>query len=783
MSAYRSPVVGAAGGLFAFYWGAAFLYWLWTNDWYLNDNWAWPSIGQGKAIIGGCAIGIAMAGLTAVVGRKIALLKVQGDAVSGVSISMGAMPMPPAPPTLDGELDLDKLRLPEGVGRWHVSWLPSMRKLQESGEQKGKVYVDLVVAILKVLAAHEQVPAGIAIKRKSETIPGGDDDGDVERENREKSKPVGLATRLGLSLRGRRAEAAEVAVEKGKVEPHGGHTLLEHSYTVASMAMEIAKTWTFDDAVTQWNRSERFRKTFRKIGKKNGSYVFRRSDELVPIIALAHDLGKIKTFKQKDDGSWTTVREDHDSLSAQMLMRIPEFWKLPRRERRITLLVVSTYHRDAELRRHIEHVGYEDRIFALLQLLIVADKAAGMLEEGRSTEGDSEGTEGDEDEDWKPKVWEAFSKLINQANRIAPKQNQYRIGQKNIVDKGVPMIILNEMAVRKELERMLPKECLRYAQTRVGSDINGLTGLLLETLDRNGVLVKQYGSHVTAPTSAIWQVDFYGRDKEKQGSKLATWKYAILVDPTDKFPNLCEMPNADSVPRIDGPTGNRNEGLGYGDPKPETGIDEAWEFEGDDGNLPHDDDEKPAPPPGIMPSQQERADSSVFSRSTLDIALPEAAEEAKASIEAAKGGKKRTPSKADYRRAQREEARNKVEGGQSAVNEFEDRATSTQAGGTSSAARETKEAAGTPTDEEFMNMMMELASEAASGRVIGVEVLEEGAAFLIPYKQATKARGGRALTQGEVMQKVSAKAYRGVSLVPRDDGVFLRLQVSDGKGQ
>lgn len=347
------------------------------------------------------------------------------------------------------------------------------------------------------------------------------------------------------------------------------------------MALQVAKSWSFEDAVEQWNRSERIRGTYRKIGKKNGSYVFRKSDELVPIIALAHDLGKIKTFKQKGDGTWYTAREDHDSLSAQMLMRIPEFWKLPRRERRITLLVVSTYHRDAELRRHVEHVGYEDRIFALLQLLIVADKAAGMLEEGKKSSEEQEVAEKDEEEDWRPKVWTAFTQLINQANRIAPKHNQYRIGQKSVVGKDKPMIILNEMSVRKELERMLPKECLRYAQTRGGGDVNGLTALLLETLDKHGVLVKQWGGFVTAPTSAIWQVEFHGRDKEKQGP-IAKWKFSILVDPTEKFQNICEMPNADSVPRIEGPTGNRNEGLGFGEPGAESGISPDWEFEGED---------------------------------------------------------------------------------------------------------------------------------------------------------------------------------------------------------
>lgn len=777
MSAYRSPVVGAAAGLLGFYWGAGFLYWLWSNDWYFNDNWGAFTLSQLEAILGGCVLGVGFAGLAAYMSRKMALLKVAGDSVSGVSINLGAMPMPPGPKAAEGDLDLSGLRLPEGVSRWHESWLPSMLKLQESGQKKGKVYVDLVVAIMKVLAAHGDVPAGVAPKKKADQTKATDEEDEGEEDKRPKQEVKRPVERFKAWWQSK-TQRKHPLPDSGMAErPHGGHTLLEHSYSVASMALQVAKSWSFEDAVEQWNRSERIRGTYRKIGKKNGSYVFRKSDELVPIIALAHDLGKIKTFKQKGDGTWYTAREDHDSLSAQMLMRIPEFWKLPRRERRITLLVVSTYHRDAELRRHVEHVGYEDRIFALLQLLIVADKAAGMLEEGKKSSEEQEVAEKDEEEDWRPKVWTAFTQLINQANRIAPKHNQYRIGQKSVVGKDKPMIILNEMSVRKELERMLPKECLRYAQTRVGGDVNGLTALLLETLDKHGVLVKQWGGFVTAPTSAIWQVEFHGRDKEKQGP-IAKWKFSILVDPTEKFQNICEMPNADSVPRIEGPTGNRNEGLGFGEPGAESGISPDWEFEGeDDGNVSHDPDEAPVPPPG---AENERAGSSIFSQSTFDNAVPEAAPEAKLSIDAAKGGKKRAISRSTLLRKGTPRARGNSNFGDGAetsmVNEFED-PVPTKSQEPKDVQKQTR--GGVPSDPEFYKLMQELALEVTAGRVMGTEVVDDGAAVLVPYKQATQQAAGAVLMLQEVMQKVAANAYTGVRLVRKDDGVYVKLVVKE----
>lgn len=84
-----------------------------------------------------------------------------------------------------------------------------------------------------------------------------------------------------------------------------------------------------------------------------------------------------------------------------------------------------------------------------------------------------------------------------------------------------------------------------------------------------------------------------------------------------------------------------------------------------------------------------------------------------------------------------------------------------------------------PSDPEFYKLMQELALEVTAGRVMGTEVVDDGAAVLVPYKQATQQAAGAVLMLQEVMQKVAANAYTGVRLVRKDDGVYVKLVVKE----
>lgn len=729
--AYRSPVVPAAFGLLLFYWTALSAYGLWTRGWDLSLDWIQP----GSAMLGQVAIGI---GVGAVVGlgaagirRRLLKLQILGDAEAGVACNLGALPQQPTPKRLSAISAMPGMRLPQGVGNWHGKWLRSAREHRVRGQTRGTIYADVVEALLKVLGAHADVPAGVY--RPSLVTPAEDEGEPPTSPDEAAAKPRSIASLRHQLLR-------RVQPPSGQAQVHGGHTLLEHSYSTAYLALALAGTWSFDQAVEQWNRAERGRKTYRRIGRKNGAYRFKANDPLVPIIALAHDLGKLATYRTKENGTWHVTREDHDRLSAHLMMRLPEFRALPRRERRIALLVLGNYHRAGELRRHIEHVGYEDRVFTLLQLLILADRRAGLVEIGQQEEADDDSdTANDQQAQWRGMIWAAFSRLITEANRISTKHNRYRIGQKNELRRDQPVIVLNELTVRKELERVLPRECLRYAQARVGSDVNGLTALLLEVLDQHNVLIKQQGNYSVAAESAVWMVDFRGKDKERT-EPIARWRYAILLDPRIAFPHLCEHANADSVPIIVGPSGNRNEGLLVGVSAPETGIDPLIEFE-DDGNAPQDDEESPI---GVEQGAASKAQSTIFSDSAMQSALPEMPPEIAGLFKS-----KRVP------RSRRSSARQQAgaaEGGHAAKRRAAD-------------------------GDALSVAMRELSIDVANGIVPGARLAEDGVGWLVPLLAATRVPSGKILLDPTVGQRLANNTLNGVDVVQEEDGVYLRLRM------
>lgn len=63
--------------------------------------------------------------------------------------------------------------------------------------------------------------------------------------------------------------------------------------------------------------------------------------------------------------------------------------------------------------------------------------------------------------------------------------------------------------------------------------------------------------------------------------------------------------------------------------------------------------------------------------------------------------------------------------------------------------------------------MQELALEVTAGRVMGTEVVDDGAAVLVPYKQATQQAAGAVLMLQEVMQSGGECVYGSA---PRSKG-------------
>lgn len=586
MVSARNPIVPAAVELFLYYTLGVWLFFLYQGHGTPPDGWWSDTLRNGQAWLIGATLGVALTIARIVIKRQLRRYELEPDVdhLVGLTCTLGEIPRELALPRAPEKHDpFSGLRLPEAVSDWYTPWRTAMLDTKVGTEAIGKKYVDLVDAVARTIAHDRSFPAALPPQPKPSDGP----EGTQAPTPAVEAKATGSVwDRVETILNGWRQRAAgtmagsphqeasllEKVLASGR---HGGHTLLEHSFTTAWAIMQERCNWSYEQAELEWQRKQSRQAHKLVLDRMDPGYVFSPEDPLIPIIGLAHDLGKLRAWQPGPDGALREVREDHDRLSSQLLARMPEYWALNQSERRVLTSVISTYHRETCVSRSIDPDGQDDRVFTLMMLLIRADAVALAHEVKGAVEALAKSGDVASEADWRPLVWEQFRTLLIETNRIAPKHNTFRIGQKNVLNKR-PLVLIHEYALRTEMQRRLPLDCLKAVNERNG-DQNGLTAMLLEVLDAHGVLVKQMAGYSAKASNAIWQIDFYGRDKEREGTPIAKWSHAVIIDPIKEFPALASMQNGDSTPVVNRPVGNLNSGLLVGEAKASTG----WEDDPD----------------------------------------------------------------------------------------------------------------------------------------------------------------------------------------------------------
>lgn len=149
---------------------------------------------------------------------------------------------------------------------------------------------------------------------------------------------------------------------------HGGRTLFEHSLVVVEQIVVVARTFQFDGG-----RSKDGRLVAPILDPQ---FQFDPDDPLIVLLAFAHDLGKLECYRRDAaTGRIEELHRDHDRIGRLMLARMPELWALENPDRQVLLYAVGYYHRPQDMPKYVD-----DRARALMELLIVADNAAGKYE-------------------------------------------------------------------------------------------------------------------------------------------------------------------------------------------------------------------------------------------------------------------------------------------------------------------------------------------------------------------------------------------------------------------
>jgi hypothetical protein len=339
---------------------------------------------------------------------------------------------------------------------------------------------------------------------------------------------------------------------------HANRKLWQHCLAVTETAFAESSTWKYDGVYVK----KRGKAKILLLSKRNPEYEFDAADPLVPIIALAHDFGKLEAYKIGDDGQIVTLEEGsstdhdddrvfHDSLGARMLARLPEYWQLPPRDRRAINFVIGHYHHPSAFPVDANGFALDDRMSALMEFLIYVDKKTGMQESGRDLlEEDEEITE-----EQSESIYKAFVEVITQFGRVNGTGNKSTDASLKIAQKHDGLIVVKELELRRlilaKLGMSLDDGDSRYR----------VTMSLLYTLGEKGLL---YDKHNGIDFSRYHPMHSVSFRSSKNGQHIATWEPVIIFRPltkTQEFAELGGLPNFGSRMVINKPIYTHNPGI------------------------------------------------------------------------------------------------------------------------------------------------------------------------------------------------------------------------------
>ena len=342
---------------------------------------------------------------------------------------------------------------------------------------------------------------------------------------------------------------------------HGGLSLQNHTESVLRTMFTKSKSWSYIG-----HRGKTGKILFPLI---EPTYKFNPEDPLVALCAYAHDLGKVECYKVLPSGMVKEVKPNHDLVSGAMLIKLPEFWELPKEDRDALKMSVSYYHHLSRL-----PLWPDDRTRALAELLIRSDvdtgKAEGLQQNeiDRMYEGMSETSEaalpvvsaalmplkdgdvppseiqneqveatgetsidrpvhdGDkmsEEIEW---AYAAFLDVVCEEGRINGGNKNMRIGIKH-----ADWVYINDASLRKAVSNSFGRSDI--AENQRGQQ-SPFTYCLLEKLSALKVLKQEHdGKHYSTKRALFHIQDFRSGGK---GVGL-DWQYTLIFK-TDLFPHL-----------------------------------------------------------------------------------------------------------------------------------------------------------------------------------------------------------------------------------------------------
>ena len=386
----------------------------------------------------------------------------------------------------------------------------------------------------------------------------------------------------------------------------GGRTLLQHSLLVCQKCIDIAPNTRFD-GIHGRERVERklkdgqiavyYRQTAEiMFGVRQRVIESFAGDPLVPLIGLAHDIGKVECYEwQPGEKEPYGLRPNHDLVGAHILSRIPEAWDLPSRrigntlvedDREILIGAIAFYHHPSEQPmdwipgvkpgQMVPQIR-SDRMIGLMELLIRADRMTGAIENNADPQEVQDAAvleDADEGEtfiivkeDESSLLWEAVEAVLMEPDRINAALEQGRPSARSVgfvveapdwspnpilalIETAFTTAVVNRAdipAARKEA--LLTKHSENKNAAMVG------TRAILALFAKRGALIKPPAQADYAPESSVWQIQFFSPENVYERGDFHAPRFPqpsgkpqfqpgdmILCNPSSLFPNVAGTP-------------------------------------------------------------------------------------------------------------------------------------------------------------------------------------------------------------------------------------------------
>ena len=339
---------------------------------------------------------------------------------------------------------------------------------------------------------------------------------------------------------------------------HGSRRLWEHCLAVSETCLRDAQAWKYQGLYSNFKGKQ----PFLILGKKNPEFEFDASDPLIPIIGLAHDIGKLETYSFDAEGSLISREETsgdtpgdrkvfHDALGARILARIPEYWALTQRDRNVLNLAIAHYHHPADIPVDGNGQAIDDRTMALMAFLIQCDRLTGYEEAGLVNGSTADILSEEESE----AIYNAFVEIVTTFGRIngdRSKDPSFKIGQKH---DG--LIVIKELELRKLLLAKLDKSM------EAGDSKYRVTRDLILTLSSKGLLYNRHNGIDFGRYYPMFTVSFW--EQSDAARYLASWQTTIIITPNSKkapeLGSLVDLPNSASKMVFDRPVYTHNDAI------------------------------------------------------------------------------------------------------------------------------------------------------------------------------------------------------------------------------